>query len=85
MFKITNIEIKKNENNESKLLGYAKIVIEECFAIHGIKIINGKEGRLFIAFPSRKVEEGFMDICHPINSETRQLIEDAVLKKFNEE
>ena len=63
--------------------GIASITIDDCFVIHDIKIIEGKES-LFIAMPSRKTKEGeYKDIAHPINSETRQMLSDAVLKAYN--
>ena len=36
--------------------------------------------------PSRKTPENeFKDIAHPINSEMRVMLEEAILKKYNEE
>ena len=74
---ISDIRIRKVENDENKLRGIASITIDD------IKIIEGKES-LFIAMPSRKTKEGeYKDIAHPINSETRQMLSDAVLKAYN--
>ena len=80
---ISDIRIRKVENDENKLRGIASITIDDCFVIHDIKIIEGKES-LFIAMPSRKTKEGeYKDIAHPINSETRQMLSDAILKAYN--
>lgn len=88
MFKITNVQTKKVENEDGKrLVGIARIVIENCFVINDIRIIQGKDNKsLFIAFPSRKQINGeFKDVCHPINSETREKIEEIILKEFKGE
>lgn len=61
------------------------ITIDEEFVIHDIKIIEGEKG-MFIAMPSRKTAEGeYKDIAHPIKSSTRELIQNLILQKYNEE
>lgn len=82
---ITSVNVKKYDKEESKMKGIASVLIDECFVIRDIRIIEGNEG-LFIAFPSRKNNEGlYVDVAHPINSETRKLFEDAIFEEFNKE
>lgn len=82
--KITDVKIR-TVLTESRLRAVASITIDECFAIHELRIIEGKDG-LFVAMPSRQVSDGtFKDIAHPINVETRQMIEEAVIAKYKEE
>ena len=58
------------------------ITFDEEFVVHDIKIIDGQNG-LFIAMPSRKVNEGdFRDIAHPILSETREKIKNAIFQEY---
>ena len=67
---------------DTKLKAVASITIDDCFVVHDIKIIDGTEG-YFVAMPSRKTPEGeFKDIAHPLNSETRAMIIDAVMEAF---
>ena len=81
---ITDIRIRKI-NTDSRLKAVASITIDNCFAVHVLRVIEGKEG-LFVAMPSRQVSDGtFKDIAHPINAETRKLIEDFVVAKYQEE
>lgn len=84
MFKITSVKIQKLESENSKLVGIVKVIIDDCFAIGDIRIIQGnKDKGLFIAFPSRKQKSGeFKDICHPLNAETRKKFEDLILAEF---
>ena len=80
---ITSVNVKKYDEEESKMKGIASVLIDDCFVIRDIRIIEGNDG-LFIAFPSRKNNEGlYVDVAHPINSETRKMFEDAVFAEFN--
>ncbi len=83
MFDITDIKIRL-VNADSKLKAVASIVIDDCIAIHDIKILSG-EGGDFIAMPSRKTPDGtYRDIIHPINSETREIIKNAIFAKYQQ-
>lgn len=58
------------------------ITLDDVFVVHDIKVIEGEKG-LFIAMPSRKSADGeYRDIAHPINSETRKLIQDRILWEY---
>ena len=80
---ITSIKIKKFET-ESKMKAIASVTFDDCFAVHDIKVIESDKG-LFIAMPSRKTPNGeFKDIAHPINTDTREAIQTAIIAKYNE-
>lgn len=81
---ITRVQIRL-VNNTSRMRGVASITIDDAFVIHEIKIIESSDG-LFMAMPSRKTPSGhYKDIAHPIHSECRQMIEDAIMQKYHEE
>ena len=81
---ITDVRIRKIEK-EGKMKAVVSITIDEEFVIHDIKSIEGEKG-MFIAMPSRKTAEGeYKDIAHPIKSSTRELIQNLILQKYNEE
>ncbi len=83
--KISDVKVRIVQKEDSKLKAVASITIDDCFVIHDIKIIEGNEG-YFIAMPSRKASDGeYRDIAHPINTETRQVIIEAVLNAFKTE
>ncbi len=80
--KITDVRVRLVTKEEVKLKAVASITIDECFVVHDIKVIEGKDG-LFISMPSRKTPDGeFKDIVHPINTETREMIKTAVLEAY---
>ena len=78
--KITDVRMRLKD--ETKLKGVASITIDDCFVVHDIKVIDGKDG-LFISMPSKKTAEGeHKDSAHPINTETREEIKNAVLSAY---
>jgi stage V sporulation protein G len=69
--------------DDGRLKAYATIVFENAFIIRDLKIIEGAKG-LFVSMPSRKRKDGtFRDIVHPLNSETRRMIEERVIDEYN--
>ena len=80
--KITDIRIRIVKKDDNKLKAVASLTIDDCFAVHDIKVIEGNQG-LFIAMPSRKTPEGnFKDIVHPLNTETRDAISNMILAEY---
>ncbi|HPX71521.1 MAG TPA: septation regulator SpoVG [Acholeplasmataceae bacterium] len=79
--KITDVRVRVI-GSESRLKGVATITFNNSFVVHDIKIIEGESG-VFIAMPSKKMPNGsYRDIAHPINSETRKLLEDAIIAEY---
>ena len=84
--KITDIRLRLGKGSEEggKLKAYVDVTFDESFVVHGLKVIEGQNG-LFVAMPSRRMPNGeFKDIAHPINTETRELIQNAIIQKYNE-
>ena len=78
---ITDIRLKK-VTKEGKMKAIASITLDNEFAIHDIKVIEGEKG-LFIAMPSRKAADGdYRDIAHPINQETRERVQSLILAEY---
>ena len=73
------------EKENSRMKGIASVLLDDSFAVHDIRIIEGDNG-LFIAMPSRKTPTGgYRDIAHPINPDVRKMFEDAILEEYNKE
>ena len=80
--KITDVKVSIRESNQLK--AFVNIVIDDAFIIRNIKVIEGENG-LFVAMPSRRVSTGeYRDIAHPINTETRNMIEQIIIEKYKE-
>lgn len=83
--KITSVNIRITEKEDNRMKGIASVLIDDCFAIHDIRIISGDNG-LFVAMPSRKTATGgYRDIAHPITGECRKMFEEAILEAYNKE
>lgn len=79
--RITDVRVRK-VNDEGKMKAVVSVTFDDEFVVHDIKIIEGQNG-LFIAMPSRKMGEGdFRDIAHPLVSETRNKIKDAIFAEY---
>jgi stage V sporulation protein G len=75
-------EVKVFPVTEEKLKAFVSVVFDRCFMVNDIKVIQGKDG-LFISMPSRRKKNGeFKDVAHPLNNETRRMIEGKVLAEY---
>lgn len=82
--KITKVDLRKYDDG-SKMKALVSVVLDDCFIIKDIRVIDGEKG-LFVAMPSRKVgEEGYRDVAHPLNSETRKMFDEAILDAYERE
>ena len=78
-------EVRISLRNEEKLKAFASITLDSCLVVRGLRVINGSNG-YFVSMPSKRRRNGmYQDIFHPINNETRKLIEDKVLDAFEAE
>ena len=76
------LALRDGNIKEGKMKAIVSITLDNEFVIHDIKVIEGEKG-LFIAMPSRKAADGeYRDIAHPINSETRDMIQNVILHKY---
>lgn len=84
MIQITEVNIKPLDNDHSKVIGLASIVIDGCFEVHDLRIVDADRGR-FVAMPSKKAKNdgGFMDIAHPLDLETREYVTKMVLEAYD--
>ena len=78
-------EVRVFPVDEEKLKAYVTITIDNCFVVRDLKVIKGNNG-FFVAMPSKKRRDGtFRDTAHPLNNETREMIESKVLAEYEKE
>ena len=64
------------------LKAYAAITFDDCFVIRDMKVIQGRKG-IFVAMPSRRQADGsYRDIAHPLDTQTRNRIQEQVLRVY---
>ena len=78
---ITDVKVRRVES-ENRMKAVASVTFDDAFAVHDIKVIESAT-ETFIAMPSRKTPKGeWKDIAHPINSDTRSMIQKAILDEY---
>jgi len=78
---ITEVKIYPAKDN-GRLKAYATVVFDNCFIVRDLKIIEGDKG-FFVSMPSRRRKDGtFRDIVHPLNSDTRKMIENRIVEEY---
>lgn len=83
MLNITDIRVRLVKKEDLKLKAVASVTIDGCFVVHEIRVIESDKG-LFVAMPSKKTPDGeFKDIAHPIDTETRNMLDKAVLDAYD--
>lgn len=81
---ITDVRVRK-VSDEGKMKAVVSVTFDDEFVVHDIKVIDGQNG-LFIAMPSRKMGDGdYRDIAHPLRSETRNKMKDAILAAYEKD
>lgn len=81
---ITDVKIRKR-TEEGKMKAVVSVILDECFAVHDIKVIE-HDGRLFVAMPSKRTADGtYRDIVHPINQQTRDLFQQKIVEEYRRE
>jgi stage V sporulation protein G len=80
--KITEVKVYPAKEN-GRLKAYATVIFDNDFIVRDLKVIEGEKG-LFVSMPSRRRKDGsFRDIVHPLNVETRKMIEDSIIGEYN--
>ena len=76
-------EVRISSSKGGRVRAFASVVFDDCFVVNDLRVMEGREGQLFVTMPARKVRSGQMrDIAHPLNSGTRQMIETTVLDEY---
>ena len=79
---ITDVRVRKVAR-EGKMRAVVSVTLDNEFVVHDIKVIEGENG-LFIAMPSKKSADGtYRDVAHPINKETRSILQDSILESYH--
>lgn len=79
---ITEVKVYPVRKPDDKLKAFVTMILDDCFVIRDMKVINGNTG-LFVAMPSRKKSDGtYADIAHPLNQDMRKKMEELVLVEY---
>ena len=79
------MEVKIHSLSTSgNVLANASVTLNGCFAVRGIKVINGENGP-FVSMPSYKGRDGYKDVCFPCTKEFHQQFNDTVVAAYRQE
>ncbi len=77
-------EVRISPSKGGKVRAFASIVLDDCFMVNDLRVVEGREGQLYVTMPARKGRNGQLrDIAQPLNADMRKLIEDRVLEEFS--
>lgn len=80
--RVTDVRVRKI-NTDGRMRAIASITFNDEFVVHDIRVIDG-DGGLFVAMPSKRTPDGeFRDVAHPINSNMRMKIQEAILAVYH--
>jgi len=83
---ITNVKVRVMENANPKMKAFVSITFDEELVVHDVRILEGNDGKLFLAFPNKPMSPGeFKDTVHPINQETRDRFTKIVVEEYYKE
>jgi len=78
---ITDVKVRKLFN-DGPMKAIVSVTFDGQLAVHDIKVINARD-KFFIVMPSRKnPDDTYRDIVHPINSQFRVMLEQAVIEAY---
>lgn len=59
-------EVRISPAKGGKIRAFASIVVDDCFIVNDLRVIEGRENQFFVTMPARKARNGQMrDIAHP--------------------
>ncbi|MFW5961865.1 MAG: SpoVG family protein [bacterium] len=81
---ITDVRVFPVQINGSMVKAYATVTFDDSFVVRDLRVIEGKNG-VFLSMPARRKRNGdYQDVCFPISTKLRDLMENEVLEKFDE-
>lgn len=70
--------------SSGSVLANASVTLNGCFAIRGVKVINGSNGP-FVSMPSYSTKDGYRDVCFPCTKGFKQQFDEAVLNAYQQQ
>ena len=80
---VTSISVYPREKEGSRLKAFVDFTLDNCLAIKGAKIIEGKT-RIFVSMPGKINKFGKEEnVVFPITKELRDKIENAIITEYD--
>ena len=69
---------------QNGLVAFASFILDESLYLGSIAIMTRPNGGYRLVYPTKKVAERNLDIFYPINKEFSQVIENEVVRQFED-
>ncbi|MBL8026812.1 MAG: SpoVG family protein [Fibrobacteres bacterium] len=80
---VTDVKVFPLKNKDSKVKAMAHVILNNCFRITGLKVVEGING-LFIGWPAEKGKDGnYHEIFKPTNRTGVDLLQDVILREYD--
>ena len=80
----THMDVKIHPyNGDGPIVAFASVTLEGCFAVRGVKVMEGKNG-LFISMPRRQVKGDYQDICFPCTKAFKKEFDQKILDAYQQ-
>ncbi len=83
MMRISEVQIVPVQS-QNGLVGFASLVFENAFYLGSIGIFTRSAGGYRLTYPLRKNTRDNINFFYPIKKEIAELVEQAVIRKFEE-
>lgn len=71
-------------DSESKLKAFVSVTADELIVMHGFKLVEGKDGKLFLANPANKISDGeYRDVTYFLKKDCHSYVEELAVKEYN--
>ena len=73
-------------NSESGVKAIGSFALDGMFAVRGVRVMEDKKGRNFVAFPAREKSNGeYEDIAFPLNKEFYHTLTEAIVTEYKKQ
>lgn len=81
--KVTSVSVYPIKKPLGKVAAFAKITINDCLHLNGLKVIHGINGE-FVSYPNdpNTKSDEYRDLFFPITKELRDHIQSVVLEAY---
>lgn len=82
---VTDVRIKKlDPEKPGSIKAFASITLDNEFCVHDLTVTEGP-ARTYVNMPSKRKGDKLLDTAHPLTSELRNAITEAVLEAYKRE
>ena len=79
---VTSVRLRLFSGDARKVRAVGSIILDGCFQIEHIHVVEKEDGSLIVAMPSKYEAGRYHDMAHPITKSARESINRAILDEY---